>query len=113
MATLVRFVDSGSLGCWSRVNMDSGENCYISIARTGLLIKESKLGILGKIVFRVDDVDALARLAMSLSEIQYEDLTPPDMTNPVLKVITNEILHLGALDDIPVIFGSWVKHNHQ
>ena len=54
-----------------------------------------------------------ARLAMSLSEVQYEDLTPTDMTNPVLKVITNEVLHLGALDDIPVIFGSWVSHNRQ
>ena len=113
MATLVRFVDNGSLGCWSRVDMDSGENCYISVARTGLLIKESKLGIFGRVVFRVDDIDDLARLAMSLSEVQYEDLTPPSMTNPVLKVITNEILHFGALSDIPTMFGSWIDHNRQ
>lgn len=93
--------------------MDSGENCYISIARTGLLIKESKLGIFGRTVFRVDDIDVLARLAMSLSESQYEDLTPPSMTNPVLKVITNEILHFGALNDIPTMFGAWIDHNRQ
>lgn len=113
MATLVRFVDNGSLGCWSRVDMDSGENCYISVARTGLLIKESKLGIFGRTVFRVDDVDDLARLCISLSEVQYEDLTPRTMTNPVLKVITNEILHFGALSDIPMMFGSWIEHNRQ
>ena len=109
MTKLVRYVDNGSHECWSRVDMDTGENCYISVARTGLIIKESNLGIFGRIVFQVSDVDAFAYLAKSLSEVQYEDLTPSDMRNPVLKVITNEILHLGALDDIPVIFGSWIE----
>jgi hypothetical protein len=93
--------------------MDSGENCWISIARTGLVIKNSRIGFFGRIVFRVDDIDDLARLAISLHEVQYEDLTPPDMTNPVLKAITNEILHFGALSDIPVMFGSWIDHNRQ
>jgi hypothetical protein len=99
-------MDKGALGCWSLVEMDTGENCWISIARTGLVIKESRIGFFGRVVFRVDDVDDLARLAVSLSEMQYEDLTPDDMTNPVLKLITNEVLHLGALSDIPVILGS-------
>lgn len=106
MAKLIRFIDNGSTGCWSRIDLESGENCYISVARTGLIIKQSKLGIFGRVVFRVDDVDELAYLAMSLSEVSYDDLTPQEMTNPVLKVITNEIMHYGGLSDIPVMFNS-------
>ena len=90
--------------------MDSGEHCYISVARTGLLIKESRMGIFGRTVFRVDDINECAYLAQSLSDCLWEDLTPPTMVHPVLKMVTNEVLHFEALSDIPVIFGAWIDH---
>jgi hypothetical protein len=92
--------------------MDTGENCFISVSSTGLIIKESNLGISGRIVFQLSNVEELAFLVKSLSEWQYEDLTPSDMKHPVLKVITNEILHLGALGDISFMFGSWIEMFH-
>jgi hypothetical protein len=108
MTHLVRYIDNPPYGCWARIDMKSGELCYISVARTGLLIKESNFGILGRVVFKVGSVDALAFLAMSLNEEQNDDLTPPDMRSPVLKVITNAILHFDTLDEIPRSFGFWV-----
>jgi hypothetical protein len=91
--------------------MATGEHCYISITRKGMVIKESDLGLLGRNVVRIDSVDDLAFMAMKLSECEYPDITPPTMTNPVLKVITNRILHLECLDDVEEIFGRWDTRN--
>jgi hypothetical protein len=90
--------------------MESGELCYISITMTGLTIKESDLGFFGKTVLRINSSD-LAWLTRSLYEVQDDDLTPPDITNPVLKVITNKVLHLKSLGDIAEIFGAWDSRN--
>lgn len=113
MTTLVRFIDRGSLGCWSRVDMATGEHCYISITRKGMVIKESDLGLFGRTVVKIGSMDDLAWMAMKLSECHYEDITPPTMTNPVLKVITNRILHLQCLDDVEEIFGYWDTRSSQ
>ena len=111
VTTLVQFFDRGSLGCWSRVDMATGEHCYISITRKGMVIKESDLGLFGRTVVSIQSVDDLAWVAMRLHEMQYDDLTPPTMTNPVLKVITNRILHLECLDQVEEIFGHYDTRN--
>jgi hypothetical protein len=85
--------------------MDNGEPCYVSSSSSGLFIKKSRLGLLGNTVF-VADVDAYARLAMMLSNLGRDILTPPDMRTPHLQVIVNEILHSKSLDEVSLKFNA-------
>lgn len=85
--------------------MDNGEPCYISSTSSGLVIKKSRLGLFGNNVF-VADVDAYARLAMMLYNLDRGILTPPDIRTPHLQVVVNEILHSKSLDEVSLKFNA-------
>jgi len=69
--TLVRYKDSGSQ-CWSRVDTPLGEPVYVSVAQSGVIVKNSNLGILGKTLYREADLDVLARTAMNVRAMLSE-----------------------------------------
>jgi len=106
MTKLIRYVDKKALGCWARIDMASGENCYISSTSGGLTIKESNLGLFGRIVFKAD-LNTYAYVAMKLHANQDDDLTPSDIQSPHLKVVVNEILHCANLDEVYRSFQYW------
>lgn len=106
IGTIHSFSD-GKFTAWAVVHMPSGEFAFISAARTGLVIKKGKLGLFGRTLHRIDDIDEFAFICMNLQSHQTKDHTPPGIKHPPLKVITNTVMQLGALSDIPVILGSW------
>ena len=87
MSRILRFKDT-HFACWSRVNLDNGDPIYISVAYRGVLVKRSRTGLLGAILFKEINVYKAARTAEKLdSEIDQYD-TPSKMTNIVLKAFT-------------------------
>ena len=50
MGTVKAFCHPPKVGHWSKIKMDSGEPCWISISQQGVLIKKSTLGLFGKVI---------------------------------------------------------------
>lgn len=89
---LVRFDDSAT-GCWSRVDLESGEPIWISVARTGIVVKVSRLGFLGAKLFAESDLSKLALICKDLAEGSDEaPQLPTDMKNLVLRLMTSTAL---------------------
>jgi tetratricopeptide (TPR) repeat protein len=91
LGALLRFADGGGQ-CWARVQTESGEPIYISVARTGILVKRSRLGIFGTTIYAECTVVNLGETAHALQCELTADKTPDEMTNPVLKVFTQAAL---------------------
>lgn len=98
MAKLVKFLDRGMFGCWSRVDLDNGEPIWISIARTGVLVKKSKWGIMGEKLYSANAYEA-NRTAVALLAIYIDEGIPEE--NDLLNNMNNPLLHaftLAAMD---------------
>jgi hypothetical protein len=91
MGKVIRFQDDGK-ACYSRVDWESGDPAFISVAQVGVLVKRSRLGILGVKLY--DETDIHNCVAMSrvldnhiLSPSSISSL-PPGLNGPVLQSFT-------------------------
>jgi hypothetical protein len=100
MTTLVQFLDKGHLGLWARLKMDNGDPCWIGIAQTGIVVKKSKIGLLGAKLFEESNVYEAGMTAMRLAQEYPSDLTPPSMHNVVLKAFANAVMHCSDLAQV-------------
>jgi hypothetical protein len=99
MGKLVRYSDSQSK-CWSRVDLDNGEPIFISAASTGVIVKKSKLGIMGPKLYSETDVSKIMYIVQALSDqIRTYDL-PFSMTNPILRSFTQAALEAKSSEDL-------------
>jgi hypothetical protein len=88
--------------------MDNGDPCYISVARSGVLVKRSRIGFLGAKLYEQGVCDA-AMTAKDLAYLLDERLAPEDITNPVLRSFTNAVLHCSTLEEATRILNSAVS----
>jgi len=51
MTELTRFMDHNWKGRWANIRMDMGDPCWVGIAQTGILVKKSKVGWFGAILY--------------------------------------------------------------
>lgn len=66
MGRVVRFADNQSQ-CWSRVDLDNGEPVWISVAQTGIVIKKSRLGLMGATLYYAErDIPKITRTVEAL-----------------------------------------------
>lgn len=100
MTSLLRFLDDDHKGRWANIKMGDGAPCWIGIAQTGVLVKRSKIGLLGAKLYDEKDLYRAADKAMALTEAFPNDLTPAEMWNPVLKAFTNAVLHCSSIEDV-------------
>jgi hypothetical protein len=77
--------------CWARVDLASGEPIYISVARSGIVVKRSSFGLLGAKLYR-SNIHRAAMTAQALDAQTRSYLTPDDMTNPALRAFTQAAL---------------------
>jgi hypothetical protein len=98
MAAVVRFVDDGQ-ACWALLRLDNGDPCWISVAQTGVLVKKSKMGLFGQVLFQ-GDVDAAAVKAADLDEQYPLQRCPEGMSNQVLRVFVNAALHCDRATEV-------------
>jgi hypothetical protein len=96
MAKLVKFKD-GRFVCWSRVDLDNGEPIWISVARSGVLVKKSRGGLFGEKLYKANAYDA-NRTVVALCTICLQEGIPEEydllnnMTNPLLRAFTLEAM---------------------
>ena len=92
ISQLIRFQDNG-IQCWSRVDLDSGEPIYISIAQSGVLVKKSNLGLFGAKLYDEPNANITAIKTKNLySQIELWTI-PEDIQNPILRVFTQTAIN--------------------
>lgn len=72
--------------------MSNGDPIWISIARTGVIVKRSRLGLMGTILLKESNALILGRIYEAINKQVLECKTPSNMTNPLLKVLTQAAL---------------------
>ncbi len=100
MTKLNRFLDADRKGRWATLRMNNNDPCWISIAQTGVLVKKSKIGMFGAILYEEKNIYEAGRTAEALHNLYPTDLTPPEIWNPVLKAFTNAVLHCSDLGQV-------------
>lgn len=68
MGVLVRFRNN-SRECWSSIKMENGDPVWISCAQSGVIVKKSKMGIMGKKLYDETNVRKIAETAQNLDRI--------------------------------------------
>jgi hypothetical protein len=85
--------------CWARVDLASGEPIYISVARSGIIVKRSSLGLFGRKLYR-SNIHRAAITARALEAQTRSRLTPDDMTSPALRAFTQAALEARSSDEL-------------
>lgn len=92
MGRVVRFKDDNS-ACWARVDWESGEPAFISIAQSGVLIKRSRLGLFGTILYSEPDIHSVVAMSRVIDDHILDDSIvldmPPGLNSPVLCSFTS------------------------
>jgi hypothetical protein len=109
MTTLHSYKDDNTY-CFGNARMDNGDPCYVSVAQKGVVVKKSKLGLLGAKLYSEDNVYAAAQTAQSLDSLYPDDVTPNDITNPVLKAFMNAILQCSHLAEVTRVLNEAIKN---
>jgi len=91
MGKLIKFID-GKRGCWSVIDLESGESVYIGVAQTGVIVRKSRWALFGTKLYNESDIHKIADTAATLATEIRQYTTPPAMTNPVLRVFTQVAL---------------------
>ena len=100
MPKLLRFMDHDRRGRWAQISMDSGDPCWIGIARTGVLVKRSQIGLFGTKLYEEKNLHHAARTGQALASLYPELLTPTDMRHPALIAFANAVLHCHDIADV-------------
>ena len=94
---------------WARLRMDNGDPCWIGIAQTSVLVKKSNIGMFGAKLYEEKNLYEAAKIAVALHNLYPNDLTPPEMRNPVLKAFTNAVLHCSNLAEVTRVLNEAVS----
>ncbi len=65
MAMIQGFMDN-KMGCWSQIKLDDSKVCYISVARTGVMVRQKNWLFLGIKLYEEDNLHLIAKQAMQL-----------------------------------------------
>ena len=109
MSSMIDYVDIPGKACWSSVLLDSGEPIWISIAQNGIMVKQSRLGILGTKLFHETNMSRCVDVADALHRMIDFYTTPDGLQNPVLRVFTQTALNSRTSKD----FATFVSNAKQ
>ncbi len=101
MGKLIRYLD-GKTGCWSRVNLVNGYPIWISVPQTGVMVKKSRMGLMGAKLYNETNVYNAAKTAQALDKEIGQYTTPTEMTNPVLRAFTQVALECKSAAELSV-----------
>ncbi len=100
MTKLIRYLDTDNKGRYANIRMDNNDPCWVGIARTGTLVKKSKIGLFGAILYEEKNIYSAAKTTEFLLKKYPDDLTPEGMWNLALKSTVNAILHCSSLAEV-------------
>lgn len=87
------------LQCFANIRLDSGEPVFVSVARSGVMVKKSRVGFFGRKLFVSGSADHAIRTAEALSMSFPEQKTPIGLNSLILKAYCNAILHCRSADE--------------
>jgi len=105
VAEVLDFIDS-QRARWAKLRMPNGDPCWVGIAASGILVKRSKLGLMGPVVFSERNAEQAVQLMRALEDRFARDLTPIGLTSPLLRPVVNAIMHCNDLDEVSRILSS-------
>jgi hypothetical protein len=84
------------------VDLQSGEPIWISVAQGGVIVRKSRLGLLGTLLYREANVYKVAKTAEVLHSQLGRYTTPVDLNNPVLRAFTQVALDSESASQLSV-----------
>lgn len=87
-----RFKDNGS-NCWASIVLSSGEPCWISVSPGSVVVKRSRFGLFGSLIYRETDGRRNAAIAAALSRAVPNSLLPHGFSTAALSSFTNAALY--------------------
>jgi hypothetical protein len=99
MAALYSFHDRGRRR-YAIVRMDNGDAVYITVAKTGVLVRYSRIGFFGPKLYESTTMDDAATTAGRLQPLGNGHLTPPGMDHPLLKSFTKAVLRCSTVAEV-------------
>ncbi|UCD23702.1 MAG: hypothetical protein JSW51_11800, partial [Gemmatimonadota bacterium] len=97
-----REVDDGD--SWARFRLDSGELCWMRVSMSGVVVKRSGLGLLGRVLFREADMLEVAVTGAALATLYPDLVTPPEMQSETLACFANAVMQCKSADEVQTVF---------
>jgi hypothetical protein len=88
--------------------MDNGDPVFIRVAHSGVVVKKSISGLMGRKLYESQTVYEAATTARALTELFPEHVTPPWITNPILRSFINAALHCSSAAEVTDVFNTAV-----
>lgn len=107
MSGLHSFRDKGS-GCCANVRLDNGDPVFISVAQSGVVVKKSISGVMGRKLYKSETVNEATITANALAQLFPDHAIPPWITNPVLRSFINAALHCSSASEVNDVFNTAV-----
>jgi hypothetical protein len=83
-------------GCGATVRFETGEPCLVSIAQSGIIVKKSRYGLFGPMLYAEKVFYKNFRCAAALAYLFQDKRFPEGVSNPALRAFFNAILHCGS-----------------
>jgi hypothetical protein len=107
---ILYFANSKRGGCGATVRLKSGEPCWLSIAQSGVLVKKSRHGILGAILYHEKVVYKNSLCGIALSYLFPEKRFPDGVTDPNLRSFLNAILHCRSASEVTTTLNEAIEN---
>jgi hypothetical protein len=90
---LLHFADDPKLGCGANLRFANGEPCMLSIAQSGILVKKSRFGLLGAVLYEEKNAYINAQRTGALAYLFPNKRFPDGISSPNLRAFLNAILY--------------------
>jgi hypothetical protein len=91
---------SETVACGATFMLDSGEPCVLSVAQTGVRVRQSRRGFMGPILYDERDVYRAVQTGMTLDSLFPERKIPIPIANPLLRAFANAIWHCASAAEV-------------
>jgi len=99
MAVLYGFQDRGGRRR-ATVRMNNGDAVHIVVTATGVSVRWSRFGLVGRTLYRTDMLEQAEVTARRLEAIGNGQLTPPGMDDQLLKTFTKAVVQCSTVAEV-------------
>ena len=89
----------------SVLDFENGESIYIGVARSSVVVRKSRSALFGAKIYNESDIQRRIDTAMTLRAEIIQFTTPPDITNPYLKLYTQIALDSDSVEQVAARIG--------
>jgi hypothetical protein len=111
MPTLLYFADPSNRrsGIGATIRLDNGDPCWLSIAQRGVLVKKSRYGLFGAVLYSEKNLYKAAEAAIALNFLFPDNQLPEGFTDPTLISFANAIWHCATCVEVSITINEAVS----